>query len=224
MNTPTFVPHSHFQEYPTEEMRERASSFYEDINRRRTVREFSDRPVPRDIIETCLLAAGTAPSGANLQPWQFVVISDPDIKKQIQVAAEEEEKAFYSGRAPAEWLEALAPLGTDEHKNFLTTAPYLIAIFAKSFDILPNGKRVKNYYVNESVGLAAGTLVTALHHAGLSSLTHTPSPMGFLNKVLDRPKNERPLILLVVGYPAEDAQIPTHAMQKKSLGEIAVFL
>ena len=224
MLTAEFVPHQTYVEYSLEEMRARAKSFYDDVNRRRTVREFSDRPVPRDIIETCLLAAGTAPSGANLQPWHFAVVSDPVIKQQIRAAAEVEEREFYNERAPEEWLEALAPLGTDEHKEFLTIAPYLIAIFAKSYDLLPNGKKVKNYYVQESVGLATGILITALHQAGLASLTHTPSPMGFLNEILDRPKNERAMILLVVGYPADDVQVPIHAMQKKSLPEIATFI
>ena len=224
MTEAVFVPHETYVEYPVEEMRERAQAFYADINRRRTVREFSDRPVPRDIIETCLLAAGTAPSGANLQPWHFVVISSDEIKKTIQAGAEEEEQEFYNGRAPEEWLEALAPLGTDEHKEFLTIAPYLIAVFAKSYDLLPSGKRVKNYYVSESVGLATGTLITALHHAGLVSLTHTPSPMGFLNEVLERPKNERPVMLLVVGYPADDVRVPVHAMEKKKIEQIATFL
>lgn len=205
-------------------MRERANAFYAEINRRRTIREFSDRPVPRDIIDTCLLAAGTAPSGANLQPWQFVVVSDPAVKQRIQDAAEIEEREFYNGKAPQEWLDALAPLGTDEHKNFLTIAPYMIAIFAKSYDQLPDGRKVKNYYVSESVGLASGMLITALHHCGLASLTHTPSPMGFLNEILERPKNERAMMLLIVGYPADDCQIPTHAKHKKSLNEIATFI
>lgn len=224
MSKPDFTPHSAYIEYPVSEMRERAESFYEEIQRRRTIREFSDRPVPRDIIEKCLLAAGTAPSGANLQPWQFVVVSSTDVKAKIRAAAEEEEREFYNGRAPEEWLAALAPLGTDEHKEFLTIAPYLIAIFAKSYDELADGTRVKNYYVTESVGLAAGMLITALHNAGLATLTHTPSPMGFLNEVLERPKNERPLILLVVGYPATDAAIPKAAMEKKALSEIATFI
>ena len=219
-----FIPHEQFIEYPEDEMRERADAFYNEINRRRTIREFSDRPVPRDIIDKCLLAAGTAPSGANLQPWQFVVVSDLEVKKKIQEAAEIEEREFYNGKAPQEWLDALAPLGTDEHKNFLSVAPYLIAIFAKSYDMLPDGRKVKNYYVSESVGLASGMLITALHHCGLASLTHTPSPMGFLNDILDRPKNERAMILLVVGYPADDCEVPTHAMQKKSLDEIATFI
>lgn len=219
-----FIPHDHYVEFPVDEMRQRAQAFYAEVGKRRTVREFSDRPIPRDIIEQCLLAAGTAPNGANLQPWQFVVISDPTIKQKIRDAAEEEEREFYSGRAPEEWLAALAPLGTDENKSFLTTAPYLIAIFSKSYDLLPDGTRVKNYYAQESVGLATGVLITALHHAGLVTLTHTPSPMGFLNQVLVRPKNERPFILLIVGYPAENCTVPAHALKKKSLDEIATFI
>lgn len=222
--TAEFVPHSDYVEFSEAEMRAKAQAFYDNIKTRRTVREFSDRPVPRDIIETCLLAAGTAPNGANLQPWQFVVISDPDVKQKIRTAAEEEEAAFYNGRAPQEWLEALAPLGTDANKDFLTIAPYLIAVFGKSYDLLPDGKKVKNYYVTESVGLATGTLITALHECGLVSLTHTPSPMGFLSEVLERPKNERALILMVVGYPAEDCTVPKHAFEKKPLEEFVTFV
>lgn len=222
MRQPIFKPFSEYQEFPVEEMKARAAKFYADIRRRRTVREFSDRPVPREIIEHCLLAAGTAPNGANLQPWHFVVISDPAIKKQIRQAAEEEERAFYQERAPQEWLEALAPLGTDEHKPFLETAPYLIAIFAQNYGLTPDGNKVKHYYATESVGIATGMLITAVHNAGLASLTHTPSPMGFLNEILNRPSNERPFLILVVGYPAEDAQVPV--ITKKPLDEIATFL
>lgn len=222
MQQPKFIPLPEYREYPVEEMQRRAAGFYADIRRRRTVREFSSRPVPRDIIENCLRAAGTAPNGANLQPWHFVVISDPVIKKQIRAAAEEEERAFYRERAPQEWLEALAPLGTDEHKPFLETAPYLIAIFAQSYGLMPGGRKVKHYYATESVGIATGLLIAAVHHAGLVSLTHTPSPMNFLNQILNRPANERPFLLLVVGYPAEDAQVP--AITKKPLEEIATFL
>jgi iodotyrosine deiodinase len=222
--TAEFIPHHDFIELTLEQSRERANTFYQEIKRRRTIREFSDRPVPRDIIETCLLAAGTAPNGANLQPWHFAVVSDATIKQQIREAAEEEERDFYHRRAPQEWLDALAPLGTDENKAFLTVAPYLIAIFGKSYNLLPDGRKVKNYYVQESVSIATGILITALHHAGLATLTHTPSPMGFLNDILQRPKNERPMILLVVGYPAADAQIPVFAKQKKALDEIATFL
>jgi iodotyrosine deiodinase len=202
-------------------MIQRANSFRTELQRRRTVRDFSDRPVPREIIEDCLLAAGTAPSGANLQPWHFVVVSDGAIKRQIREAAEAEEREFYSKRAPQEWLDALAPLGTDEHKPFLETAPHLIAIFAQAYGVLPDGRKVKNYYVPESVGIATGMLVTAIHHAGLASLTHTPSPMGFLNTILDRPANERPFLLLVVGYPADDATVPE--IGKKTLQELATF-
>lgn len=222
MTEPRFVPLPNYREYPVEEMRQRAADFYADIQRRRTVRDFSERPVPMDIIENCLLAAGTAPNGANLQPWHFVVVSDPNIKHQIRVAAEAEEQEFYESRAPQEWLDALAPLGTDSNKPFLETAPYLIAIFAQSYGMLPDGRRVKHYYTSESVGIATGFLITALHHAGLVSLTHTPSPMGFLNKILERPSNERPFLLLVVGYPAENATVPS--ITKKGLDEIATFL
>jgi iodotyrosine deiodinase len=217
-----FVPLSGFEEYSPAEMEARSAAFYEQVRRRRTVRHFSARPVPRQVIENCLLAAGTAPSGANMQPWHFVVVSDPATKRQIRQAAEAEEREFYGGRAPQEWLDALAPLGTDEHKPFLETAPYLIAIFAQSYGLLPDGRKVKNYYVQESVGIATGLLITALHHSGLATLTHTPSPMSFLNQILDRPKNERPYLLLVVGYPAENAQVPV--ITKKTLSEIATFL
>ncbi len=216
-----FIPLVH-HEYPVEETKRRAAEFYADLKRRRTVRHFSDRPVPREVIEDCLRAAGTAPNGANMQPWHFVVVSDPEIKKKIRQGAEEEEREFYGGRAPAEWLEALAPLGTDEHKPFLETAPYLIVIFAQSFGLLPDGRKVKHYYAQESVGIATGILITAIHHAGLASLTHTPSPMGFLNEILGRPAHERPFLILVVGYPAEGATVPD--ISKKPLEEIATFV
>ena len=217
-----FVPLTHYQEYPAEQMKQRAADFYIEMKRRRTVREFSHRPVPREIIEDCLRAAGTAPNGANLQPWHFVVISDSAVKRRIREAAEVEEREFYSKRAPQEWLDALAVLGTDEHKPFLETAPYLIAIFAQSYGLLPDGRKVKHYYTQESVGIATGILITAIHQAGLVSLTHTPSPMGFLNEILGRPAYERPFLLLVVGYPAEGAAVPD--ITKKPLEEIATFL
>ena len=219
---PKFIPLSEYQEYPVEEMRRRAVEFRADLQRRRTVRQFSDRAVPRIVIDECLRAAGTAPSGANLQPWHFVVVSDPETKRRIREAAEREEREFYANRAPADWLEALAPLGTDEHKPFLETAPYLIAIFAQSYGIAAGGARTKHYYVQESVGIATGILVTALHHAGLVCLTHTPSPMRFLNEILGRPENERPFLLLVVGYPAEDAVVPDIA--RKPLEEFTTFV
>jgi iodotyrosine deiodinase len=214
-------PLASYREYPAEEMRRRAAEFRAEMQRRRSVRGFADRAVPREIIEECLIAAGTAPNGANLQPWHFVVISDAQTKRRIREAAEAEERDFYEHRAPREWLDALAPLGTDEHKPFLETAPYLIAVFAQSYGLLPDGRKVKNYYVTESVGIATGILVTGLHHAGLATLTHTPSPMRFLNEILGRPDNERPFLLLVVGYPAEDALVPSIA--KKPLSEIATF-
>lgn len=205
-------------------MQQRAQAFYAEMRRRRTVREFSNRPVPRALIESCLLAAGTAPNGANLQPWHFVAVADLDVKRQIRVAAEVEEREFYSGRAPQEWIDALAPLGTDPNKPFLETAPYLIVIFGQSYGLLPDGRKVKHYYVQESVGIATGMLITALHHAGLATLTHTPNPMGFLNDLLGRPANERPFLILVAGYPAEDARVPAHALKKKPLNEIATFV
>lgn len=203
-------------------MLRRAAEFRQQMQRRRTVRFFSDREVPREVIEDCLLAAGTAPSGANLQPWHFVVVSDPAIKHRIRVEAEQEEQEFYTRKAPQEWLDALAPLGTDEHKPFLETAPFLIVVFAQSYGVLANGRKVKNYYVQESVGIATGMLITAVHNAGLVSLTHTPSPMGFLNEILGRPANEKPFLILVVGYPAENAVVPN--ISKKPLDEIATFL
>lgn len=222
MSKAIFQPLSAYVEYPVEEMKQRAASFLRDMQRRRTVRHFSDRPVPRQIIEDCLLTAGTAPNGANLQPWHFVVVSDPNVKKEIRTAAEEEEAEFYQRRAPQEWLDALAPLGTDAHKPFLESAPYLIAIFGKNHSELPDGRRVKNYYVSESVGIATGFLIAALHNAGLVSLTHTPSPMGFLNNILNVPSDSKPFLLLVVGYPAEEAQVPV--ISKKPLEEIATFI
>lgn len=222
MSPAEFIPLPSYKQYPVEGMNERAASFREEMQRRRSVRHFSDEPVPRKIIEECLLAAGSAPSGANLQPWHFAVVSDPEIKREIRIAAEKEEHAFYQRRAPQEWLDALEPLGTDENKPFLETAPYLIVIFSQTHSQLPDGRRVKNYYTTESVGIATGMLITALHHAGLVTLTHTPSPMGFLSDILERPEDERPFLLLVVGYPAEDAVVPK--ITKKSLDEIATFI
>ena len=217
-----FIPLSDYTEFSVEEMQQRSKDFYNQIRRRRTVREFSDRKVDPRIIDECLKAAGTAPNGANLQPWHFVVVTDPGIKSQIRVAAEEEEREFYNHRAPQEWLDALAPLGTDEHKPFLETAPCLIGIFSKAYDLGPTGARVKNYYASESVGIATGFLIAALHHAGLATLTHTPSPMKFLNEILQRPRHERAFLLLVVGYPAENAKVPL--ISKKPLDEIVSYL
>jgi nitroreductase len=222
MPKPKFIPLTSFKKYPPDEMISRSQEFYKCLKRRRTVRDFSNNPISVEVIENCILAAGTAPSGANLQPWHFVVVSDPGIKRKIRIAAEEEEKDFYTNRAPKEWLDSLAHLGTDEHKPFLETAPYLIAIFSKSYQFLPDGKKVKHYYAQESTGIACGMLITAIHNAGLVSLTHTPSPMNFLNDVLGRSKNERPFLLLVVGYPEKDAEVPD--IQKKNLEEIASFI
>jgi iodotyrosine deiodinase len=216
-----FIPLERYRPYPDDEMLRRSNEFLQEIKLRRTVRQFSSQPVPLPVIENCLHAAGTAPSGANMQPWYFVVVSDPSLKSRIRLAAEAEERQFYGRRAPAEWLQALAPLGTDEHKPFLETAPYLIAIFAQSYGTHPDGHKIKHYYVQESVGIATGILITALHHAGLAVLTHTPSPMDFLNTILHRPENERPYLLLVVGHPAEDAQVPV--LHKKALEEFVTF-
>ena len=216
------IPLAGYKEYPLEEMRQRLSDFYAEMNRRRTVRDFSDRPVPKDIIETALKVANTAPSGANLQPWHFAVITGPETKRKIREAAEAEESEFYSHRASPEWLAALEPLGTDSNKPFLETAPYLIAVFLQKFGKLPDGRKVKHYYPVESTGLATGMLITALHHAGLATLTHTPSPMKFLNQILGRPTSERPFLLLVTGYPAADAEVPD--ISRKSLEDFASFI
>jgi len=214
---PRFVPWTGFREYPPDEMRRRAAAFHEQMDRRRTVRQFSDRPVPREIIDDCLRTAGTAPSGANLQPWHFAVVSDPEVKREIRVAAEEEEREFYEERAPQEWLDALEPLGTDENKPFLETAPWLVAVFVQNWGRRDDGGKLKHYYAVESVGIATGFLIAAVHNAGLACLTHTPSPMRFLNDILERPDNERPFLLLVVGYPAADALVPD--IRRKDLDE-----
>jgi iodotyrosine deiodinase len=220
--TPRFIPLAGYPDRDADALRQRAAEFHAEIRRRRTVRDFSDRPVPRDVIVDCLRAAGTAPSGANMQPWHFVVVSDPAVKRRIREEAEKEERDFYEHRAPQDWLDALAPLGTDARKPFLETAPYLIAIFAETYGQLPDGRKVKHYYVQESVGIATGILIAAIHHAGLASLTHTPSPMAFLNDILGRPARERPFLLLVVGYPAAGATVPD--ITKKPIEEIVTFL
>jgi iodotyrosine deiodinase len=217
-----FLPLQSYREYAPDEMRKRAKDFADDIHRRRSVRMFSDRAVPREITEECIRAAGCAPSGANRQPWHFVVVGDPAKKKQIREAAEAEEHEFYKRRAPQEWLDVLTPLGTDEKKPFLETAPKLIVVFEQRYGVAGDGTRVKNYYTQESVGIATGILITAIHNAGLVSLTHTPSPMGFLNELLDRPANERPFLLLVVGYPATDAVVPD--IVRKAPKEIMTFV
>lgn len=217
-----FRPLDEYIEYPPEEMLQRSEQFYQLIKRRRTVREFYNRPVSREIIENCLKSAGTAPSGANMQPWRFVVVSDPEIKKQIREKAEEVEKDFYTRRAPEYWLKALEPLGTDEHKEYMEKAPYLIVIFTVRHGYHDDGSRQNHYYLSESVGIATGMLLTALHNAGLATLTHTPSPMAFLRDILQRPKEETPFMVVVAGYPDENAQVPE--ITKKPLDEIATFI
>lgn len=222
MSPPRFVPLPARPILSDSEMESRADAFYREIGRRRTVRDFSDRSVPREVIEHCIRAAGTAPSGANMQPWHFAAVNDPARKREIRVAAEVEEREFYEHRAPAEWLAALAALGTDAEKPFLEKAPWLIAAFAQPFHENAEGTRIKHYYATESVGIATGLLIAALHHAGLATLTHTPSPMGFLNSILGRPMHEKPFLLLVVGYQAEGAQVPD--IKRKPLEEISSFL
>lgn len=212
------------QTFAEDEMRRRAQAFFDLMKQRHSTRDFADRPVPLDVITRCLETAGRAPSGANQQPWHFVVVADPAIKHQIRLAAEEEERAFYAGRASEEWLDALAPLGTDADKSFIDRASCLIVIFAQSYGLAEDGSRVKHYYVQESVGIATGFLIAALHNAGLACLTHTPSPMGFLSEILHRPQNERAYINLVVGYPAENAQVPLHALEKKALSEFVTVV
>ena len=216
------IPFGDYREFPVEEMRRRVEAFYADVARRRTVREFSDRPVPRDIIETALKTAGTAPSGANLQPWHFVVVSGAATKQKIRKGAEIEEREFYEHRASPEWLAALEPLGTNSDKPFLERAPYLIAVFLQTYGQLEDGRKVKHYYPAESTGLATGLLITALHEAGLATLTHTPSPMKFLNEILGRPPGERPFLLLVVGYPADDVRVPD--IRRKELPGFTTFI
>jgi iodotyrosine deiodinase len=217
-----------YREYRPAEMVERARNYYCEMQRRRTVRDFDSRPVPREVIQQCLLAAGTAPSGANQQPWFFSVITDPGHKKRVREAAEIEERSFYNERAPQEWLDALAPLGTDWNKPFLAEAPVLIAIFAQKYGVHEDGpkkgEKFSHYYVPESVGIASGFLIAALHHAGLATLTHTPNPMSFLNKLCGRPSSEKPIILLIVGYPKAGCQVPVHGGIKKPLGAIAQWI
>lgn len=214
----TFIPYQP-QTFPEQETLERARQFYTFMDRRRSVREFSDKPVPREVIEQLLLTASTAPSGAHKQPWTFCVVSDPDLKRQIREAAEKEEYESYQHRMSQEWLEDLAPLGTDWQKPFLEVAPWLIVVFKKAYDLMPDGSKRNNYYVSESVGLACGFLISAVHHAGLVTLTHTPSPMNFLTKLLKRPGNERPFLLLPVGYAADDVHVPD--LLRKELAEVS---
>ncbi len=215
-NLPSFSPLT-FRRLGEREMLDRAMEIRDELSSRRSVREFSAEPIPLEVVRQCIAAAAQAPSGANKQPWTFVLVTDPDLKKRIRVAAEEEEAAFYGGRASAQWLRDLAAIGTDEHKPFLEEAPALIVVFAHKHGREPHER---NYYVNESVGIASGMLITALHHAGLATLTHTPSPMRFLGEILGRPDNERPYLLMPVGYPSDACRVPN--LGKKPLTEVLV--
>ena len=223
MNSAKFVPLQGYEDVDPLEMIERSQAFFDALKTRRTVRDFSSKPVPREVIENAILTAGRAPSGANKQPWHFAVIADPDVKSKLREVAEEEELEFYSKRASDKWLEDLVPFGTDANKPFLEKAPYLIAVFRENYAVDPESKeRSNNYYVLESTGIACGFLLAALHNAGLATLTHTPSPMGFLNEVCNRPKNEKPVMLIVVGYPEVGAEVPD--ITKKSLKEITTWI
>ncbi len=225
---PSHQPLLGYEDVTPQQLQERARDFYAHIRLRRTVRDFDSRPVPRAVIDDCLRAAGTAPSGANQQPWFFSVITQPAHKRRLREAAEAEEREFYAQRAPQEWLQALAPLGTDASKPFLEVAPVLIAIFAQKYGVHADGphrgEKFSHYYVPESVGIATGFLIAALHHVGLATLTHTPSPMGFLNEICGRPASEKPSVLLVVGYPAAGCQVPVSAGIKKPLDAISQWL
>jgi nitroreductase len=217
MNADRFEPLS-FTRLAPSEMLERARSFHAELDRRRTTRHFSDEPVPRELIELAVRTAATAPSGAHRQPWRFVAVDDPVLKARMREAAEVEERENYHGRMPKEWLDALAPLGTDEHKAHITDAPWVIVVFKQLYEVLPDGTRIKNYYVDESVGIAAGMLIAAIHHMGLVTLTHTPSPMGFLATLLRRPANERAYLLMPVGFPAAGATVP--AIRRRPLEDV----
>lgn len=218
------IPYDALPRYSDDERIRRCSNYYQQLKTRRTCRDFAETPIPRAVIEAALLAAGTAPSGANHQPWHFAVVSSPDKKSALRKAAEAEEREFYAGKASQEWIDALAPLGTDENKPYLETAPYLIVIFGQRRGGLYPGDDKQNYYVNESVGIATGFLIAALHDAGLATLTHTPNPMKFLNEICERPANEKPVMVLVVGHPAQGTTVPVHATVKKPLEQISSWL
>ncbi len=218
------IPWAGLPDFPPGEMIERARAFYDSIRTRRTCRFFSDSPVPREVIEQAILAAGSAPSGANHQPWHFAVVSTPELKRRLREAAEQEERAFYSGKAGSEWLEALAPLGTDADKPYLEIAPWHIVVFGQRKSGIAPGEHKQNYYVTESVGIACGFLLLALHAAGLATLTHTPNPMRFLNRLCGRPANEKPVMVIVTGKAAADASVPEHALLKKPLDRISSWL
>lgn len=218
------VPYTALPDLTDQQRIARARAFKEEIASRRTCRMFSDAPVPREVIEEAILAAGTAPSGANHQPWHFAVVSSPELRHRIRIAAEDEEREFYAGKAGQEWLEALAPLGTDEDKGYLDMAPWHIVVFGQRRGGIEPGERKTNYYVTESVGIACGLLIAALHRAGLATLTHTPAPMGFLREICGRPADEKPIMIVVAGLPAQDAVVPMHALRKKPLEQISSWL
>jgi nitroreductase len=217
-----YCPYVDYNEYSIEEMKMRSETFYNEIKRRRTVRDFADRPVPRDVIENCIRSAATAPSGANIQPWSFVVVTDKSVKKQLREAAEEVEREFYHSDKTKKWVAALEHLGTNEHKPFLEEAPCLIVVFAQSYTLLPDGSKMEHYYVMQSVGIATGILITAVHNAGLSALTYTPARTKFLNDILSRPSHEKPFLVLVVGYPKEGILVPD--IKRKELKDVAIFV
>ncbi len=217
-----FIKLSGYKKLNENEMIKTSADFFSEVSKRRTVREFSSEEVPIEVIENCIKAAGSAPSGANKQPWHFVIVKNAEVKKKIRIEAEKEEQEFYNGRATEEWLKDLEPFETNEQKPFLEEAPYLIAIFEEKYSVDENGEQHKNYYTKESVGIATGILITALHNVGLVTLTHTPSPMNFLNKILDRPKNEKPFLLLVVGHPKEGTKVPN--IKRKELNQIITIL
>jgi nitroreductase len=221
MNGDGFMPLDGYERIPVEEMQNRARELYQEMSRRRSVRDFSEEAVPREAIEYSLRVAGTAPSGANRQPWHFVVVENQETKQRIRAAAEKEELAFYGGRAPDEWLRAVRPLGTSAEKPFLEKAPAIIAVFAQNYRAESDDSKTKNYYVNESVGLACGMLISSLHLCGLACLVHTPSPMRFLNEILDRPQSERPYLLLIVGYPASGVRVPV--ISRRPFAEYVTF-
>lgn len=210
-----------FQRRPVEDMQDRAAAWYAELDRRRTTRDFSSEPVPRELIELAIRSAGTAPSGAHTQPWTFVAVSDPELKRRIREATEVEERRTYTERMPVEWRRALAPLGTDWVKTHITDAPWVVVLFKHTYEVLPDGSHAKNYYVSESVGICAGLFISAVHHMGLATLTHTPNPMKFLGELLDRPRNETAVLLFPVGYPADGARVP--ALRRKSLAEISTW-
>jgi iodotyrosine deiodinase len=220
MSESNFIPFQ-AKRWPENEMADRAKAFYAEMDLRRSVRFFSDEPVPRTLIEMAIATASTAPSGAHRQPWKFVAISDPKLKMEIRIAAEEEERESYEHRMSAEWLEALAPIGTDWRKPFLETVPWIVVVFEEAYGVAPDGSTSKNYYVKESVGIACGLFIAALHHMGLATLTHTPSPMKFLSRLLDRPEHERPFILFPIGYPAPDCKVPD--LKRKSLDSVSTW-